>query len=173
MMKRVVLFVLIVLVGGVVCASTIPTNLPEYKAVVRSRADKVRSISDEAKFYLVTCEPGEEVYARFGHSGIRVYDPVTGIDEVFHWGLFSFDTPNFIGRFISGNTDYEMGVFGTKYFMREYIQRGSSVYAQELNLTAEQFARADLDGDGILAAKEALRILQYVSGAVGTVDMRG
>lgn len=42
----------------------------------------------------------------------------------------------------------------------------------QLNLTAEQFARADLDGDGNLAAKEALRILQYVSGAVGTVDMR-
>ena len=42
----------------------------------------------------------------------------------------------------------------------------------QLNLTAEQFARADLNGDGILSAVEALRILQYVSGAVGTVDMR-
>ena len=42
----------------------------------------------------------------------------------------------------------------------------------QLNLTAEQFARADLDGDGNLATKEALRILQYVSGAVGSVDMR-
>ena len=138
MMKRVVLFVLMVLVGGVVWASTIPTNMPEYKAVVRSRTDKVRSISDEAKFYLVTCEPGEEVYERFGHSGIRVYDPVTGIDEVFHWGLFSFDTPNFVGRFISGNTDYEMGVYETRFFMRQYIERGSSIYAQELDLTSEQ-----------------------------------
>ena len=42
----------------------------------------------------------------------------------------------------------------------------------QLNLTAEEFARADLDGNGTLAAKEALRILQYVSGAVGSVDMR-
>ena len=137
-MKRVVLFVLMVLVGGVVWASTIPTNMPEYKAVVRSRADKVRSISDEAKFYLVTCEPGEEVYERFGHSGIRVYDPVTGIDEVFHWGLFSFDTPNFIGRFISGNTDYEMGVYSTKFFVLQYIERGSAIYLQELDFTPEQ-----------------------------------
>ena len=138
MMKRVVLFVLMVLVCGVVWASTIPTNMPEYKAVVHSRADKVRSISDDAKFYLVTCEPGEVVYERFGHSGIRVYDPVTGIDEVFHWGLFSFDTPNFIGRFISGNTDYEMGVSKTQFFMLQYINRGSSIYAQELDLTTEQ-----------------------------------
>lgn len=137
-MKRIVLFVLMVLVCSGVWASTIPTNLPEYKAVVRSRADKVRSISDEAKFYLVTCEPGEEVYERFGHSGIRVYDPVTGIDEVFHWGLFSFDTPNFIGRFISGNTDYEMGVYSTKFFVLQYIERGSAIYAQELDFTPEQ-----------------------------------
>ena len=101
-------------------------------------AMKVEGISDSAKFYLVTCEPGDAVYARFGHSGLRVYDAENNIDEEFHWGLFSFDTPNFIGRFISGNTDYEMGVFGTRYFMREYIERGSSVYAQELDLTSEQ-----------------------------------
>lgn len=43
----------------------------------------------------------------------------------------------------------------------------------QLNLTAEQFARADLNADGSLSAMEALRILQYVSGKVGSVDMRG
>lgn len=40
-----------------------------------------------------------------------------------------------------------------------------------LNLTEEQFERADLDGDGELAAVEALRILHYVSGSVGSVKM--
>lgn len=39
------------------------------------------------------------------------------------------------------------------------------------NLTAEEFARADLNGDGELWAAEALRILQYVSGVVGSVKM--
>ena len=42
----------------------------------------------------------------------------------------------------------------------------------QINLTPEQFARADLNGDGVLVAKEALCILQYVSGAIGSVDMR-
>jgi hypothetical protein len=42
----------------------------------------------------------------------------------------------------------------------------------QINLTPEEFARADLDGNGELAAKEALCILQYVSGAIGSVDMR-
>lgn len=137
-MKKVVLFVLLAVVCNIVFASTIPTNLPEYKIIIPSKTDKIRSISDSAKFYLVTCEPGDDIYARFGHSGIRVYDSKSGIDEVFHWGLFSFDTPNFIGRFIAGETDYMMGVYSTKFFMLEYIERGSSVYAQELNLTTEQ-----------------------------------
>ena len=39
------------------------------------------------------------------------------------------------------------------------------------NMTAEQFARADLNGDGDLWAAEALRILQYVSGVIGSVKM--
>ena len=39
------------------------------------------------------------------------------------------------------------------------------------NMSAEEFARADLNGDGELRAAEALRILQYVSGVVGSVQM--
>ena len=39
------------------------------------------------------------------------------------------------------------------------------------NMTAEEFARADLNGDGELWAAEALRILQYVSGVVGSVKI--
>lgn len=38
-----------------------------------------------------------------------------------------------------------------------------------LNLTEEQFLRADINGDKVLSAAEALRILQYVSGKVTTI----
>ena len=39
-----------------------------------------------------------------------------------------------------------------------------------LNLDAGQFERADLNGDGLLTASEALKILQYVSGAIGSLN---
>jgi hypothetical protein len=39
------------------------------------------------------------------------------------------------------------------------------------NLNSDEFARADLDGNGILEAREALRILQYVNGTVGSLAM--
>lgn len=137
-MKKFILSILLSLLCNVILASTIPTNLPNFKAITPTRTNKIKSISDSAKFYLVTCEPGAEIYERFGHSGIRVYDSINNIDNVFHWGLFSFDTPNFIGRFISGNTDYEMGVYNTNFFLTQYIERGSAIYAQELDLIPGQ-----------------------------------
>ena len=137
-MKKFILSIIVSLLCNVISASTIPANLPNFKAITPTRTNKIKSISDSAKFYLVTCEPGAEIYERFGHSGIRVYDSNNNIDNVFHWGLFSFDTPNFIGRFISGNTDYEMGVYSTNVFLTQYIERGSTIYAQELDLTPEQ-----------------------------------
>ena len=39
------------------------------------------------------------------------------------------------------------------------------------NMTEEEFARSDLNGDGQLSAVEALRILHYVSGTVGSLAM--
>lgn len=39
------------------------------------------------------------------------------------------------------------------------------------NMTQEEFARSDLNGDGQLSAVEALRILHYVSGTVGSLAM--
>ena len=39
----------------------------------------------------------------------------------------------------------------------------------QLNLTDEQFRRADINKDGTLSASEALRILQYVSGKITSI----
>ena len=66
--------------------------------------------SDSASISILTCSPGQEVYAKFGHSGIRINDPVTKTDMVFNYGIFSFNTENFYYKFIKGETDYYLGV---------------------------------------------------------------
>ena len=38
-----------------------------------------------------------------------------------------------------------------------------------LNLTQDQFTRADIDKNGILEAKEVLKILKYVSGTISSI----
>lgn len=91
--------------------------------------------SDSAEISLLTCSPGEEVYAKFGHSGIRINDPVTKNDLVFNYGIFSFNTDNFYYKFIKGETDYYLGVHPTDYFLAEYKERNSIVWEQTLNLS--------------------------------------
>lgn len=95
-------------------------------------------LSPSSQISLLTCAPGEAVYAKFGHSAIRIYDPEMHIDVVFHYGIFDYNTEWFIPKFVKGETDYEVGVIPTNYFLAEYKQRGSSVYEQVLALNEAQ-----------------------------------
>ena len=93
---------------------------------------------DSVRLSLLTCAPGSEIYALFGHSAIRYENPVKQQDWVFNYGMFSFKEPNFVMRFVKGETDYQLGVIPFRYFEAEYAMRGSSVYQQTLNLTNEE-----------------------------------
>ncbi len=94
--------------------------------------------ADEARFSLITCSPGDEAYSFFGHTALRYVDEESGVDKVFNYGYFSFDTPNFVWRFILGQTDYLVASVPFEYFIPEYVERGSMVVEQVLNLTPSQ-----------------------------------
>lgn len=93
---------------------------------------------DSLQISLLTCSPGTEIYSLFGHTALRVQNFSRNLDVVFNYGMFSFNTPHFIYRFIKGETDYQLGVIPYVYFEAEYAERGSSVYQQVLNLSAEE-----------------------------------
>lgn len=95
-------------------------------------------VSDSVRVSLLTCAPGSEIYSLFGHTALRYENPAKGEDWVFNYGMFSFNTPNFVMRFVKGETDYQLGVVPFRYFEGEYAMRGSSVYQQELNLTEKE-----------------------------------
>ena len=102
-------------------------------------------LSDSAAVYvprvsLLTCSPGSEVWQQYGHTAIRFEDTEREIDVVFNYGLFSFDEPHFIWRFCLGHTDYLVGAETYELFKKEYIERGSSITEQQLNLTFEEVA---------------------------------
>lgn len=77
-------------------------------------------LSPEATISFYTCAPGEELYSVFGHSALRIHDPANRIDQVFNWGIFDFDTPNFYLKFIRGQLPYKLGTQVPKNFLREY-----------------------------------------------------
>lgn len=93
---------------------------------------------DSIRFSLLTCGAGEEIYSLFGHTAIRYENFTRGIDAVFNYGIFSFNTQNFILRFTLGETDYQLGVTSYKQFAYEYTWTGRDVWQQTLNLNAEE-----------------------------------
>ncbi len=88
---------------------------------------------------LLTCAPGKDVYELEGHSGLRMQ--YGRYDITANWGLFDFDSPNFLFRFVKGETDYCVGAYPTMAFLYQYQQAGRRVTEQVLNLTDEQARR--------------------------------
>ena len=103
--------------------------------VLNENNDSTKRIS------LLTCQPGDEVYSLYGHTAIRYQDSENDIDIAINYGMFSFDKPYFIIRFILGLTDYEMGIIPFDRFMQEYGFTRRGVFEQELNLSPEDKER--------------------------------
>ncbi len=65
-----------------------------------------RTLSPEASISLLTILPGEELYTAFGHTAIRVRDPVHRLDLVYNYGTFDFEESGFYWKFIRGELRY-------------------------------------------------------------------
>ncbi len=100
-----------------------------------------QQLSDQAKISLLTMGPTQELYNQFGHTAIRVHDPVNGIDVCYNYGTYSFDTPNFYGKFVSGTLPYMLADTPTRLELRYYQQIGRGVKEQVFNITPEEANR--------------------------------
>ena len=103
-------------------------------ALAQQPAEREDDIYSNLEVSLLTCSPGDELYSAFGHTAIRVND------MVFNYGMFNFNTEGFYIKFVSGQTDYELGVEMMQGFERQYERRNRSVIEQKLNLTNEEKA---------------------------------
>ena len=90
---------------------------------------------------LLTCSPGSEVYELYGHTALRVQDMDSGQDMVYNYGVFDFNTPAFAWHFVLGECDYMVMPIGYSFFRDEYVQRGSQIVSQSLNLTPKEAER--------------------------------
>lgn len=97
-----------------------------------------RALSERAEITVLTCGVGDELYSLFGHTAIRVNDPMEGIDRVYNYGMFDFSTPNFYGKFVKGDLLYFADYSTYKNFLVGYYYDNRAVYEQVLNLSQEQ-----------------------------------
>lgn len=96
---------------------------------------------DSLQISLLTCSPGPEVYALYGHTAIRVVNRSKGTDLIYNYGTFNMSEPNFILKFMLGLLDYELGLMPFERFWMHYSYDGCDITQQELNLTVQEKAR--------------------------------
>ncbi|MFM7429462.1 MAG: DUF4105 domain-containing protein, partial [Flammeovirgaceae bacterium] len=96
-------------------------------------------LSPSSKISIITLGPDtNELYAAFGHSAIRVYDSLQGIDYAYNYGVFDFNQPNFYLNFTRGFLYYKLGVYSYQDFKNAYIYYNRFIHEQTLRLTSQQ-----------------------------------
>lgn len=90
--------------------------------------------TDSIEVSLITFYPGDEIFEVFGHSEILVTKGKNAY--FFNYGVFDFNSPNFLGRYIMGETDYMCAIMPPT--LDGGIKPGRKIIKQDLNLTPEQ-----------------------------------
>jgi hypothetical protein len=95
-------------------------------------------LSVYAEVSIVTAGPGTELYEAFGHSAIRIKDPVLQLDLIYNYGMFDFNAPNFYSNFTKGKLLYLLARYDFKYFLASYKKDKRWVKQQVLKLDQQQ-----------------------------------
>ncbi len=95
-------------------------------------------LTKNAQVSIVTCATGDELYSTFGHTAIRVQDPVLKIDVVYNYGTFDFNKPNFYLNFVKGKLIYSLSRRSFDNFLFEYELEKRWVKEQILDLTLKE-----------------------------------
>jgi hypothetical protein len=86
------------------------------------------TLSNEAQISILTVDSGKEIWTVFGHTAIRIHDPINNIDEVYNYGTFDFDQNRFYLKFLRGNLIYYLSRDSFDHFLKTYKnQRGEKV----------------------------------------------
>ena len=120
---------LLAIVAGESAAQGSPPALPPSRSPALDSAVQIT---------LLTMGQGDQLYELFGHNAIWVRDPVTGIDSVYNWGVFDFQSEGFLVRFLQGDMRYTMDAKTIEYTLAYYRHFNRRIWAQDLDLTPSE-----------------------------------
>jgi hypothetical protein len=84
--------------------------------------------------WLLTMAPGEELFARFGHSAVLLRDRASGKTEVYNFGTFDGSDPMLVPKFLARELLYFLSVSSLEGTRAAY--QGRTLVAQHLDLPA-------------------------------------
>ena len=85
---------------------------------------------------VVTMQPGQIFWERFGHNAILVVDDVAGTQTSYNFGFFDPTEPDFIARFVRGEMRYRLAALPFEQDLAVYREEGRGVSIQWLDLPA-------------------------------------
>ncbi len=97
-----------------------------------------QKLSNKAEIYVLVCSPGVELYQAFGHNAFWIIDSVKHINNIYHYGTFNYNDPNFYLKFIRGRLDYMLSTESYRGFISEYTNDKRDVWKLKLNITNQQ-----------------------------------
>ncbi|MBI9033371.1 MAG: DUF4105 domain-containing protein [Bacteroidales bacterium] len=109
--------------------------ISSFTTLSAHKASRGITLSKNASISIITYKPGAEMYSMYGHSAIRVLDPEQGLDLVYNYGTFSFDSESFYIDFIKGKLKYHLSVSSHKAEMRGMVYEKRDVIEQVLNIS--------------------------------------
>lgn len=87
---------------------------------------------------VMTMEPGEEFWERFGHNAIVVVDPGTRVATSYNYGYFDMAEPGFVGNFVRGRMRYQLVAIPFEEDLENYRVAGRGVTLQWLDIEPAQ-----------------------------------
>ncbi len=136
----------------------LPLLLVLLYAFNASAQDDSSSTSHRLRISFLTCGPGDEIWAQFGHNAIRVTDSVAGTDLVYNYGTFAFGK-GFEIQFMRGKLLYYVSAYPYKYFLDEYSNPERRVEEQVLLIDDDK--KAQIQAFLVNNAKEENRYYKY------------
>lgn len=83
---------------------------------------------------VITMQPGEIFFERFGHNALLVADPATGSAISYNFGFFDLTEEDFIVRFVRGDMRYRLVALPLQQDLAYYRDVGRGVSLQWLDL---------------------------------------
>lgn len=101
-------------------------------------SDAPASVAAAPRIGVVTMQPGEIFFERFGHDALVVVDPVTGDATSYNFGYFDPSESDFIGNFVRGDMMYYLVALPLGQDLSYYQESGRGASVQWLDLTPGQ-----------------------------------
>lgn len=95
-------------------------------------------ITPDTQVSILTVGSANESHSLYGHTALRIHDASNGFDYIYNYGMFDFNTENFILKFVKGDLQYYAAAYSYDDFEYNYRIENRSIYEQVLNLSFEE-----------------------------------